>query len=432
MSDYDDWRDAADAGDYRAALKLVEYPAHNRLLPLVEELTTDQRALVEHLAASDFDVYQLSAWALPKRLHSVRRWLGHSPPGVLERELTYEHKGDVLTEPIWRAMLRKQKPVGGNDRFFHELDLTFAERLEVFADIYFGAFRLKRNRLTWGSRAQMSGDHGDWARRTAERAIEGGYGTLSMELKWAAFLGLVRAGIPIEPRWDILLPAGYGPELELMRECVQAIPQDRRDDALVRAVRALSFGSSIVRCGLAMLHDFPSRALTQLVLNNADAATTGTEKLTKAETLERLEAAAKVHDVVGRTVRAHRDGIVVPDLRCVALVVPKTADELTATQCAQIVQAGVGYDGREQTIEQRLSDAPELEESSFLGSLELRVFADPTGAPLYDAYSYAGDSGSIFEHGTLNEVGQVIQGGLQCADSGLREALIDQLYADPS
>ncbi|MEV8536407.1 hypothetical protein [Streptomyces sp. NPDC051211] len=87
--------------------------------------------------------------------------------------------------------------------------------------------------------------------------------------------------------------------------------------------------------------------------------------------------------------------------------------QLNPIQAEQVVLCGTAYDDEDLPADRRLSSDPEDE--SVLNFCELwDVVAD--GSPVYEAWFYQSDSGSIFLAGTTEMVAQIIQCGLECMD----------------
>lgn len=61
----------------------------------------------------------------------------------------------------------------------------------------------------------------------------------------------------------------------------------------------------------------------------------------------------------------------------------------------------------------------------------MRELADAKGKHAYDAYTYAGDSGTIFKAGTTTVVAEIVQGGIECKNEALGDALNAALVAKP-
>ncbi|WP_369776425.1 hypothetical protein [Streptomyces sp. R33] len=87
--------------------------------------------------------------------------------------------------------------------------------------------------------------------------------------------------------------------------------------------------------------------------------------------------------------------------------------QLTPIQAEQIALCGAAYDDEDLPADRRLSSDPEDE--SVLSFCELwDVVADQS--PVYEAWFYQSDSGSIFLAGTTEMVAQIMQCGLECDD----------------
>ncbi|MDX3538127.1 hypothetical protein PV721_28000 [Streptomyces sp. MB09-01] len=87
--------------------------------------------------------------------------------------------------------------------------------------------------------------------------------------------------------------------------------------------------------------------------------------------------------------------------------------QLAPVQVEQLRLCGQAYDGEDRPAERRLT--PGTPDDEVLYCVELwDVVSD--GSPLYEAWFYQVDSGSIFLAGTTEMVAQIIQSGLECED----------------
>ncbi|MFD7626166.1 hypothetical protein ACFV7Q_08960 [Streptomyces sp. NPDC059851] len=90
--------------------------------------------------------------------------------------------------------------------------------------------------------------------------------------------------------------------------------------------------------------------------------------------------------------------------------------QLAPVQLEQLVLCGAAYDDEDLPAERRLNqDAPDDE--AVLYSCELWDVVAADGSPVYEAWFYQSDSGSIFLAGTTEMVAQIIQCGLECEDA---------------
>lgn len=184
--------------------------------------------------------------------------------------------------------------------------------------------------------------------------------------------------------------------------------------------------------GLLYLPHLPSRTLTRLILDYAERAADGPKmsRIPKKQLFAALSGIGKQHDAVANEVARYRSKLPdVPILICSNVRKPMAVGDLSEIERKQLELAGKLYDGLELTAEQRLDAKPseELEEASFHGMVELGSIVDEAGQPAYDVWQYMGDSGTIFQAGTTEEVACIIQGGLECQDRALRLALQDVL-----
>jgi hypothetical protein len=404
----------------QALLTSVAFPGSKEPLPDLDALTADQRAAVEVLASADGQL-AVFPWALPVRGWAIRRWLGRERPGALEVPVTHDVDGEQITEPRWRALRR-----AGRDLPKVFLAMPISDRLDAYVDIVLGAYRLPRHRLSWGELSEVPAGLGDWAAAAADRVSSIPHGTTPMALRWAIFLSLVRGGRDIEPRWDVLLPAGTGDEHEPMVECVAAVPQTRRDAALLAAVERLAAGAAIVACGLEMLDVYPSDALLGLVWRHSEAAASAPKfaRITRRDLDGRLDHLADRHGVLATEIARLRAGEgPVPVLSVQESVCPRGGDALDELRRAQLVEAGRRYDGEAAPVEVRLSEDPDEEDRSFATTVRLTLLVDEAGRPAYDVWEYRGDSGLVYAAGTTDIVAEIVQASLEGGDPALRTAL---------
>jgi hypothetical protein len=100
---------------------------------------------------------------------------------------------------------------------------------------------------------------------------------------------------------------------------------------------------------------------------------------------------------------------------------PTTVDELNPVERRQLVAAGADGMGEARTPEGWLNE----EDESYYDSLEVWDVVDAKGVPVYSLWMYLTDNGTVFRVGSTDIVGGVSQGGMECAEEGLEEALLD-------
>ncbi|MEZ4428211.1 MAG: hypothetical protein R3A51_11050 [Nannocystaceae bacterium] len=121
---------------------------------------------------------------------------------------------------------------------------------------------------------------------------------------------------------------------------------------------------------------------------------------------------------------------VAPSLAIGAILEPVTLDALDATRRRQLEISHRLYGGKERPAADILiDDGEERDEEISPQFLELRTIVDADGAPVYDAWLYMVDSGTIFKTGTEEVIAEVIQFGLETDDPAL-EAALDPLLGE--
>jgi hypothetical protein len=231
------------------ALRRAELPGQGNAeaLLLPEELTPFQRRLAEAFAArAEGDVWTCR---IPGTLRLARRWLGMTPPSVLDRRIPWTHEGRAVSWPLWRVWAdvpRSSLEHGqGIPRELAET-LSPGELIEAAGEAVLEPYgdygSVLEDRLM--AALAHAGDAAPWARSVVETAVaavtDEGHRQRAVQhfertvLAVLVLLPLVRAGVPLEPAWDALVPHA-GPEA-LVREVLFALPPDRREAAVHRGI----------------------------------------------------------------------------------------------------------------------------------------------------------------------------------------------------
>lgn len=277
------------AGDAaRRAIELAGFAALGRDLVLPEALTADQRRVAEALLRGDLAY----GGPLPASPRLLRRWLGVDPPGVLERRVDWVHEGAAVRWPLWKAwrdapheMLESNQGVPAP---FVEM-LTPAELIEAAGEGALEPYDLPGSPLE-ARLVDALDRHGasaaPWAAGFADllvtlrdpgapraRLDAVGYGMLGIydwdTLGLIALVPLVRAGVPIEARWDLVVP--FSPHA-LARDVLRALPPERREAAVFRRLTTDWGGEAGVKAlngfttGLALLDLAPSERVTRVLM----------------------------------------------------------------------------------------------------------------------------------------------------------------------
>jgi hypothetical protein len=222
----------------------------------------------------------------------------------------------------------------------------------------------------------------------------------------ALFLALVRAKVPVEPRWDQLLPVTLvQTEPALFRECLEAIPRERRT-AAIKPYLGVSppRGWTDIFAAVAPIHPEPDLVEAMFAIYKAYA--------------ERPDAAARaaLEDVAKR----------VPELAA------SIAQHLAHKKVAPLVFERVPLPPRDKlTSLQKKQLAWFEQEGGDWAVLELFAVRDAKGKHLYDATIHAGDDGYVFRAGTATKVATFAQGGCEAKGealmAGLEQGLADSM-----
>ncbi len=433
---------------WSAALRSVGFIRSSNLrdplrpIQLASELGPEQRAFVEVLALMP-GLPLLGSWPIYVASWLRRRWLGLEPGGALFEEIDVEVDGQTLRWPFLHALRRMLQKGEEGEAVARAMvsGLPIDSRIEVLVELamarddvaFSGLYELvEQAALEVGDEAGETAKRmADWLlalyedpAATRDRAAGQSPPELVAMLVFAAMVG---ARVPIEPRYDALLRLSSGDSAELSRKCVAAVPQERREAALVAAMGHLMFPRNRVRMGLILLPDFAYPGLLQIVLDSLDRVDDPNAELKK------LEKISNEHPSLAPLVAARRGAMPeVPELWVDEIIEPVTLEALDDVRRRQLEIAGRLYGGQELSAEEILANDDEEDERIHRDFLEYRKVVDAQGKPAYDVWLYMVDSGTIFEAGTEKVVGEVIQCGLETDDPVVRLALPPVLSSKPN
>jgi hypothetical protein len=391
------------------ALTAVGWPAKPASIPRAEELTADQRVVAVLLAGRP-GTYAPSTFAIPMSAWNRRRWLGIDLPSALERE----HGHDGETGPLWRLAVARQRTSEEMVRLL--MGVPLPGRLEAFRDLCMHAYDCHMAGEHQVAPALLAGDFGpevaEWAPRLADELVDrwcgdvteqGGPRALVRELRFAVFLPLARARIPIEQRWEALLPLGLGPWREWMHECVQALAPKRRDKALKIAFERELDDRDVLAVALDLLSIHRTPWLLRQVLSRARKH----ERMTESELLARVAALVEDDPDLKALVDAHEAERRPSPALCVRRVLRPAAENEVPAYLRPQVQA--------------LSSSTALFEPD--ARLTIVELAEPRTPRTYTAIVHHVDTGVVFRGRTTDVIAHIIQFHIECDDTALAEGL---------
>jgi hypothetical protein len=400
----------------REALAAVEFPTTypNVIYPLVESLTPAQRGVAEAIVRMDV----FGPWEWVPSGATARRWLGIDPPGPLETLV--DHEGAQI--PLWRALCLTQKgprvpPIVAT--------LPIPLRFDVLGTKDAWGYRIAADvDGAWKIAASVRGEARDWAlarlASVKHKPLAEIHGSFDLG-EQLAFFALVRAGHPIDPAWDLYLPIGTEVPVEITAECARVLPLDRLE-AVAPALLEKTHGSHAIQLGLAILAEHDSPAIARFVW------TKSARSFPHHRDAERnaLAAIGEMKPGVGGVVasfakRAPKKRTFVVSGR----LAPRSESELSKLQAAQLIEAGKKWDRKDLPVARRLS-CDENDESA-LGAVLEHVTLTENGKPAFEAWLYAGDSGTFFTAGTTKVIAQRIQAGIHLEGKKKDPALADAL-----
>ena len=297
-------------------------------LALPEELDATQRRVAEVFARrSDA---RFGGFGLPASPRRLRQWLGLDAPSVLDRRVPHTHGGESVSWALWKVLAEADDAdleygQGVTARIV-EL-LTPAELIAFAAEETLEGLSVASVLETrvMGALDAHAAEAAGWAAGFADvlapirspdrphaREDAVGYDRVGLyhwdTLAVLTLLPLVRAGVALDPRWDVIAPF-YGPPA-MVREILAALPPERREEVLYRRLTT-DWGASGERAlngfheGLALLDLAPSERVARVVVqkyrNNRKFFAKAKEKI-----LARFEALAAKHPGVAAALRPQR------------------------------------------------------------------------------------------------------------------------------
>lgn len=381
---------------------------------LASELTPAQRVMVEVYAdvedALTSEVEETPNLfekfiPIPIRPETMRRWLGVTPPTVLEEEIEWKGK----RWPLWRHAceggLHNTEPMTA---LVDSLPIGKALPVMDALSRWNGyGFAQVRNLYRYARPMREMKDEGvAWARAELAKMVEAtsrpprlfrGVPQPQFEHDTAllALLAMARAGVPIEPEWDRFLVCSFAFDPPLFVEAAMAIPEERRHAAAAAAVRGRGQNDTKVDKALALLKKFDSAEVARAVFDLLPHTIRG------KQTVQALTATSKTKPGIARAVAEHIGKLPRPiPLTVRERVHPVDANELSPSHAAQLAAAKKG-------------DPDDFDEPGAVDDLELRVVCDANGKHVYDAWLYATDTGVYYAAGTTRKIAHRIQGGIE-------------------
>lgn len=420
-----------------AALGFAKDPAGvKRAVIRADQLEPSQRAGLAQLAS--YPGLPIFPYPVPSVGWAIRQWLGLDPPGPL---FAQDAKGGTLYDTLRAALQRSEHEALGR-----LVSLPMPQRLEVLADLQlvphdYGATHVSYllgnphvvppNPEPVGRVLEEIGPgSGEWARRLADRMIAlddapplfhrekpagnrmGLFETRTLCLP--VFLAMARGGGAIEPRFDRILWFERWTDPAIVHDCIGAIPEDRREQAILD-VLAASLDTAFFAGEI--LPRYPGARVASSILVLAPGSAD------PRAVLRAVKAAAKQNPAIAAELAKHEMSI--PRLRVADRKAPPRPAELDGIAVQQLEAAAVGNDGTPWTAAQIL--AGEAGQEFAPENVEMLRIENARGEHAYDAWLIVPDSGTIFRAGTTEVVAERVQGALECADPALRAALQDAL-----
>lgn len=338
----------------------------------------------------------------------------------LDKRVKYKHKGKTTSAPLGEALaaLDADDKAGAIRKLMD--GFSKVDRFRVFVEL--AAAPAKRGPgpgiVYEGSIAftKLGRKSGPLARDAADALVARHGARVPNGQRWPVFAALLAAKIPIEPRWDVLLPVAFHDRddaqceklVPWMLDALRAIPEPRRDAAIVGALENEKL--SVIRNGRRVLTVWPSAKVVATMLKHAS-----TPRKLAASLREERPALARVLDAL---LEGRKPPVVLRRGAVREITSPKG---LTPLEREQIAIAGRRWDGQRLDVGARLGKSADAEAA--LVSLERTELCAESGKVVYEAYTHSGDSGTVFAAGTKRAVASIVQTCVECSNDALREAI---------
>lgn len=433
------WPDPAYFEKVRHIFESVAFPLEFPGV-VAESLTPLQRQVA--IALTELDLPSPLWSSFPAGRAVRRRWLGLDPKGPLEQSVTFTLDGETREEPIWRwvKLIHSKWNQLSQDAYLElrarfDAQFSMEERLLMWGEVNSTQPRVwglpDMAFFNWGEQPelldQLHGAGVAWASAYLDSALE----DTSKNFRYflPPFMALVRGGVPLEPRWDALMPL----MVPYASEFLHALPESRREASAMASLRQ-GHPANALKVIIEVLPVLPSATLLAFALECIPKSLGSPRKHRRA-----LREAAGANSELLALLDA-ADAEAGPPL-----VLTPTRERSIASEGAdavfgeldksQLLVAGKRYlGGKGAPIEVLLAENPTGpdEERSLRGQLFYRAIADAKGKHAYDAWLYQTDSGVVFKAGTTRVAAEVVQFSVTCKDDRLAEALEEALRAEPS
>jgi hypothetical protein len=292
-------------------------------------------------------------------------------------------------------------------------ELSFDELYDIDAE----AIIAWRSVPLTGDVAKLRDRGAAWARATLARAASFERFRMNDQFSRLMFDVLLAAKLPIAPEWEKLIP--FMPIKDL-KPILNALPRGRHDVALpliaAKAPDPIAFL-------LAFVRQYPSRSIFESILRLADERGMSLRKIAPIlESAARRDATLLALVQQGKKTKTPLLTLVVTQK-----LAPKKPSELTPLQRRQLEDAFARNDDKPTTHKlttKVLLGPGEWETTgSVRGMLRITELAHPPKKPAYTVFEYLGDGGMVYEAGTTHVVASIAQGGLECDDAVLSDAI---------
>jgi len=427
----EDWND--ELTYCRELIKLAEFPRLNDYNADLngKNLNDQQKAIALLLYHAEVDPKHLfylgkeydSDYNIFPSARSILRWIGVEQQGVLEEIIDFQYKGQTIQVPLWRAF-QLDEDESDYENILNQLSVEMQMKVAIeLIDFFYSHdtfsmygvypdFLLRKELFE-----KIGNDYGDWAASHITMLLEKDERS-TREREQFIFHCLTKAGVQIKPEWLKFIPE-YSVE-----DFIDYFPDEQKESVIKSVLPKFTFSDFIVKNAIKFFDLYPCQALIDAIAEHYDKCRKPARIILKTA-IDAVEAGSewqiKLKEILNKLPK-------IQELFVLSNLKPETQEAVPAVHADQLALAMKKWDGEELSLEERF--AHEDEEMRLPDNLdEILVLCDNKGTPVADIVCVGCDSASIFEPGTLTELGSIVQGSIKMRKRKLKEAINYAMFA---
>lgn len=361
-------------------------------------------------------------FALPHR-ESILRWLGLEEQGILEETIDFKHEGKTLHIPTWRAFQLTEE-----DRNYDDFLNTFPVNKQISIIIELIEFYHSHSSddmydiplgfpITQEFLKRINGEFNEWATSHIQMLIDKKKYAENSEWNFI-FQCLLKAGVEIKPEWENFIP-----EYNFVN-IIDFFPEERKEHLIKLILPKFTYPDYIVKGATDLLKKYPCQTLIDGIAEHYDKCRKPARIILK-NVIDATEEGSvwqeKIKEILQKMPK-------IQELYVLENIKPKKIEDIKNHHIPQLEIAMNKWEGDELSLQEWFDH--ENEEVRAPDNVdEILVLCDNKGKPVVDIHLVGCDSGAIFEAGTTNELGYIIQDSMKMRKRKLKEAIVYAMFA---